>query len=165
MALIIETGAIVTGANSFTTDAEFAAYAAARNVTLPATEAERDALQILAVDYLFSKEQEMKGYRVSADQTLMYPRKGVCAYGFNVASDAIPTSLKNAQMELGMQVNTSELLVSGTTQNVASISLDGVISESYFSGGSWEQVRTDRADAYLDPLLVNNGSSNIMIRV
>ena len=165
MALIIETGAIVTGANSFTTDAEFAAYAAARNVTLPATEAERDALQILAVDYLFSKEQEMKGARVNAIQELMYPRKGVCAYGFNVASDAIPASLKNAQMELGMQVNTSELLVSGTNQNVASISLDGVISESYFSGGSWEQVRTDRADAYLDPLLVNNGSSNIMIRV
>ena len=165
MALIIEDGSIVAGANSFTTDAEFVAYAAARNLTLPATEAERDALQILAVDYLFSKETEMKGYRVSQDQTLMYPRKGVCAYNFNVASDAIPTSLKNAQMELGIQANTSGLLINATSQNIASISLDGVISESYFSGGSWEQVRTDRADAYLDPLLVNNGSNNIMVRV
>ena len=165
MALVIEDGTIVTGANSFTTDAEFAAYAAARNVTLPATEADRDALQVRAVDYLFSKEGSMKGSRINSVQDLMYPRSGVCAFGFKVESDDIPTSLKNAQMELGMQSYTSELLISGTNQNVASISLDGVISESYFSGGSWEQVRTDRADAYLDPLLVNNGSSNLMIRV
>ena len=165
MALIIEDGSIVAGANSFTTDAEFTAYAAARSITIPATEAERDALQILAVDYLFSKEQELKGSRVSIDQTLMYPRSGVCAYGFNIASDAIPTALKNAQMELAMQSYTSELLISGTTENLASFSVDGVYSESYHGGGSWEQVRTDRADAYLDPLTVNNGSANIMVRV
>ena len=108
MALVIEDGTIVTGANSFTTDAEFTAYATARNLTLPATEAERDALQIKAVDYLFSKESDMKGSRINAVQGLMYPRSGVCAFGFNVAINAIPVSLKNAQMELGVQVNTSD---------------------------------------------------------
>ena len=163
--LVIEDGTIVTGANSFATDAEFKAYANIRNFDVPATQPDREALLILAMDYLFSKEGEMKGSRINAVQGLMYPRRGVCAYNFNVASDAIPTSLKNAQMELAAQSNETSLLVSGTNQNVASISLDGVISESYFSGGSWEQVRTDRADAYLDPLLVNNGSSNMMIRV
>jgi len=68
-------------------------------------------------------------------------------------------------MELAVQSNKSALLVTGTTQNLASFSVDGVYSESYHGGGSWEQVRTDRADAYLDPLLVNNGSDNIMVRV
>ena len=95
----------------------------------------------------------------------MYPRSGVCAYGFNIASDSIPTSLKNAQMELAMQAGTSELLISGTVENLASFDVDGVYSESYFSGGSWAQVRTDRADAYLNSLSTNNGSSNIMVRV
>jgi len=165
MPLIIEDGTIVSGANSFVTDAEFQAYATARGFTLPATESERDTLQIKAVDYLFSKEQSMKGERINATQDLMYPRNGVCEYNFKVAKDAIPSNLKKAQMELAVQANESALLVTGTNQNLASFSLDGVISESYFSGGSWEQVRTDRADAYLDPLLKNNGSKNIMARV
>ena len=165
MALIIEDGTIVVGANSFVTAAEFIAYAGARNIAIPAISTEQEALLILAVDYLFSKEQEMKGARVSAIQDLVYPRRGVCANGFNVASDAIPQSLKNAQMELGIQSFTSSLLISGTNQNLASFNVDGVYSESYHSGGSWEQVRTDKADAYLDSLLKNNGSKNLMIRV
>ena len=165
MPLIIEDGSIVAGANSFVTVEQFVAYAKARNISIPVISSEREALLIRAVDYLFSKEQELKGSRVSPDQELMYPRKGVCANGFIVASDAIPSNLKNAQMELGMQAHTSDLLISGTNQNLESFNVDGVYSESYHSGGSWEQVRTERADAYLNPLLNNNGSSNLMTRV
>lgn len=163
--LIIEDGTIVANANSFATDEEFKIYANIRNFDVPATQPDRESLLVQAMDYLFSKESSMKGCRVSVDQELMYPRSGVCANGFNIASDAIPTSLKNAQMELAIQSNESAILISGTTQNLASFTVDGVYSESYFSGGNWEQVRTDRADAYLDPLLSNNGSSNIMTRV
>ena len=165
MALIIEDGSIVAGANSFTTDAEFQAYATARNITLPATEPERDALQILAVDYLFSVEDKMKGCRVSIEQELPYPRKGVCYNGFAVPSNSIPQALKNAQMELAIQVNTSDILVSEQTQNLASFDVKDVYSESYHGGGSWTEVRTDKANAYLNPLLVNNGSNNMMSRV
>ena len=165
MALIIETGAIIADANSFTTDAEFVTYAALRGFTIPATESERNTLQIKAVDYLFSKELSMKGARVSALQALMYPRKGADANGFGIASTVIPLSLKSAQLELAVQSYASELLISSTTQNLASIDVEGVYSESYFSGGSWERVRTERADAYLNPLLINNGSLNVMTRV
>ena len=163
--LIIENGSVVANANSFATDAEFKAYADIRNFDTPATQPDREALLVLAMDYLFSKEQNLKGERVSPDQELPYPRRGVCSNGFNIASDAIPQSLKKAQMELAAQANESSLLVSGTVQNLASFSVDGVYSESYFSGGNWEQVRTDRADAYLDSLTKNNGSDNMMIRV
>ena len=163
--LIIEDGSVVANANSFTTDAEFNTYASLRNLDVPATQPDREALLILAMDYLFSKEQELKGSRVSVDQVLPYPRRGVCANGFNIPSDAIPLSLKSAQMELAVQANASALLVTGETQNLASFNVDGVYSESYFSGGNWTQVRTDRADAYLDPLTKNNGSNNIMVRV
>jgi len=163
--LIIEDGSVVANANSFANDSEFNTYASLRNMTVPATQPDREALLILAMDYLFSKEQTLKGSRVSSEQTLMYPRRGVCANGFNIASDAIPLSLKSAQMELALQANDSGLLVTGEVQNLASFSVDGVYSETYFSGGGWTQVRTDRADAYLDPLLKNNGSNNIMTRV
>lgn len=163
--LIIEDGSIVVNANSFATDAEFNSYASLRNFDLPATQPDRESLLIVAMDYLFSKEQELKGSRVSSAQLLPYPRYGVCANGFNIASDAIPLSLKSAQMELAIQANASALLVTGETQNLASFNVDGVYSESYFSGGNWTQVRTERADAYLDPLTKNNGSNNMMVRV
>jgi hypothetical protein len=165
MALIIEDGTIVAGANSFTTDAEFVAYAALRGFTIPATEAERDPLQIQAVDYIFGKEFDMKGQRVNKTQELMYPREYVCIFNEELLKTDIPIQLKKAQMELAAQANESSLLVTGITQNLASIDVDDVYSESYHSGGSWEYVRTDRADVYLDPLLINNGSSNLMTRV
>ena len=163
MALVIEDGSIVAGANSFTTDAELTAYALARGFTLPATEAERDQLQILAVDYIFSVEDKMKGCRVSIDQELPYPRYGVCANGFNIPSDSIPQSLKNAQMELAVQANASDILINSNVQNVSKEKL-GELEVEYFSGGSWATVRTDRADTYLNPLLAN-ASNNIMTRV
>jgi len=163
--LIIEDGTVVTNANSFATDSELKAYANIRNLDVPATQPDREALLIQAMDYLFSKESSFKGCRVNADQELPYPRKGVCYNNFRIDSDEIPSALKKAQIELALQSNESSLLKTGDVQNLASFNVDGVYSESYFSGGNWEVVRTDRADAYLDPLLINNGSDNLMVRV
>jgi hypothetical protein len=165
MSLIIEDGTIVAGANSFTTDAEFVNYAALRGLAIPAAEAERDILQIRAVDYLSGKELMMKGIRTEKTQELMYPREDVYIYNNKILKTEIPSQLKKSQLELAVQAYASDLLITGTVQNLASFNVDGVYSESYHSGGSFEYVRTDRADVYLDPLLVNNGSGNIMIRV
>ena len=66
--LIIEDGTIVTDANSFATDDEFKTYANLRCLDVPATQPQREALLILAIDYLFSKEKQMQGCRVSPDQ-------------------------------------------------------------------------------------------------
>ena len=49
-------------------------------------------------------------------------------------------------------------------QNVQREKLD-TLEVEYFSGGSWAQIRTDSADTYLKPLMMNNGSDNIMVRV
>ena len=97
MALIIEDGSNVTNANSFNTDAELVAYAASRGLTLPATEAERDILQILAMDFVTDNEDDMQGYRVTSDQALSFPRTGVVVNGFLNESDKIPVTLKKAQ--------------------------------------------------------------------
>lgn len=162
--LIIEDGSIVDNANSFATDEEFKKYANLRCMEVPCTQPEREALLILAMDYLFSKESMMQGCRVSIDQELMYPRKGVCANNFHVPSDSIPKDLKRAQMELAVQANTDELLISQSVSNIAKEKLD-TLEVEYFNGGSWTTVRTDRADTFLDPLLKNSGSNNIMVRV
>ena len=162
--LIIEDGSIVVGANSFTTDAEFISYASARGATIPATEAERDVLQILAMDYFFSVETCLKGFRVSELQELPYPRNNVCANGFLVAGDKIPQGIKNAMLELAMQVNGSDLLVNASSKNTKREKLD-VLEVEYFSGGSWENIRTGKADAYLNPYKINNANQNLLQRV
>lgn len=163
--LIIEDGTVVADANSFATDDEFKTYANLRNFEVPATQPDREALLILAMDYIFSKESKLQGARLSADQDLPFPRYGVCANNFQLPSGTIPKAIKKAQMELALQANDSGLLVTGEVQNLASFNVDGVYSESYFSGGNWTQVRTERADAYLNPLYKNGGSNNIMTRV
>lgn len=164
MPLIIEDGSIVDDANSFTTDVEFLAYALARGVTLPSAETERDVLQILSMDKFVSEEDELKGCRVSQPQELPYPRTGVCAKGFLVASDTIPKGIKNGLLELAMQVKISPLLVNASTQNIQKEKLSK-LEVSYFNGGSYVFVRTDKADAYLDPYKINNGNANLLERV
>lgn len=163
--LVIETGAVIPNANSFATDDEFKTYANLRCMDVPATQPAREALLVLAIDYLFSVENKMSGCRVSIDQELPYPREGACANNFNIPSDSIPKALKNAQMELALQAGTSDILISEINENLASFTVVGVYAETYFSGGSWKTVRTDRADAYLNPLYMNGGSTNIMVRV
>lgn len=154
--LIIEDGSVVANANSFVTDAEFNTYANLRNMSVPATQPDREALLVQAMDYLFSKEQEFKGYRVSADQVLPYPRRGVCANGFNIPSDAIPISLKSAQMESALAANTIALLPNESLQNVQKTKVD-VLEISYFQGGSMTTVNLQAVDAKLKPLLKPTG--------
>ena len=155
MALIIEDGAVVAGANSFVTDEELTAYAAVRKVDLPALEADREALLIGAMDYLFSKEDCMKGCRVSELQDLPYPRRYVCINGFEVSSATIPSLLKQTQIEAAIAANTVALLPTESLQNVQSTKVD-VLEISYFQGGSMTTVNLQAVDAKLKPLLHDN---------
>jgi ABC-type hemin transport system ATPase subunit len=161
MALVIEDGTQIENANSYATDAEFSAYAAARNFTIPALEADRDVLMIKAMDYLADMESEMKGVRVSSSQAVSYPRSDVLTYGFIVNSDAIPQSLKNAQMEAAIAAYTQELLSNAVVNNVQSEAVD-VISTSYFDGGNDSRIKLDRVIAQLKHLLIDN---NQLLRV
>jgi hypothetical protein len=165
VALIIENGSIVDNANSFVTAAEMVAYAALRGVTITADTTTQEQQIILAMDYLVSREQSMKGTRVSDLQELPYPRFNVRYNGYYITGSEIPKELKNAQIELAIQLGSTELLLIEKTDNVQSISLDGVISKSFFSGGSYSTIRTDKADAYLDVLMNNNGSNNLITRM
>ena len=98
MSLTIEDGSGVADANSFVTVAEATAYAAARGLSLPATDAEKEQLLVKAADYLLSVEDRFKGERVAADQALSWPRSNVYLYGSlePLPNNQIPKALKNA---------------------------------------------------------------------
>ena len=152
MALIIEDGSIVDNATSYNTDAELAAYAEARGYTLPATEAERDILQIKAMDFINANESCMQGLRVSEDQEQAFPRNGVVVNGRLVASDKIPKTLKKAQNEASILVQDVALLTGTSVQNIQSEKLD-VLATSYFKGGKRVKLDAGRIYNYLSPVL------------
>ena len=153
MTLVIEDGTIVADANSYTTDVEFVAYAAARGLDIPALEADRDILQVLATDWLNGKEY--KGLYVDADTQFMpFPRSSLWAYGRTIDSAAIPKELKWAAMEAAAAAHTQELLLNQQKQNITKEKVD-VLEVTYAKGGIWSKVRVGRAMNYLKPFLLD----------
>jgi hypothetical protein len=161
MALVIEDGTGVSGANSFVTDAEYVAYAAARALTVASTADLREIELIKSMDYLFSKEPNMKGQRTLDAQENVYPRQDVFIRGVLLGNNAIPTELKNAQMEGGSAANGFDLLVNGSETDDKRQKLDTLEIE-FFEGGSWAIARTERIDNYLKPLLTSLGLSRVV---
>jgi hypothetical protein len=157
--LIIEDGTIVANANSIASDAEMKSYASLRGLSVPATQPEREALLVLAMDYLQSVENRMQGTRTVSTQSLPQPRQNVYLYGDVVDQNTIPIEYKNAQIEAAIAANDQGLLINSTSQDLASFTVNGVYAETYFEGGSWEVVRTDRIDAALAPLMTQGGFS------
>lgn len=99
MAIIVEDGTIVTGANSYVTTTELATYGTARGTTFTG-----DTEQLLhrAMDYLES--QSFVGTKSTSDQPLQWPRSGVSIDGYEVTSSTIPTELKNAQLATAIAI-------------------------------------------------------------
>lgn len=162
--LIIEDGSIVVDANSFVTDEEFKAYANIEGSTVPATQPDREALLIAAMKYIVAEECRYKGCRVSAEQELPFPRKLMVVNNFYIDSNVIHKNVKKAQMELALQAASSDLFLTGQTQDIASEKL-GELQVDYFSGGSSALIRTDTADVFLKPLMMYGGNENRTVRV
>ena len=159
MAIIVEDGTEVSGANSYVSEVEFAAYCSLRNV-----EPSNDAalLLIRAMDYLNTLEDSWQGSRVSATQPLAWPRQGVSLYGFPVASDAIPQSLKDGQCQLAIEADTQDLM-----PNLAANATGAVIREKvdaieigYSEGQGNTQPVFTAASRILKPMMRNTGGAS-----
>lgn len=160
MALVIEDGTQVASSNTYVSDAEYVAYAAARGKTIGSDATAREIELIKSMDYLEGHRDRFKGDKVTSTQSLQWPRTGVWIDSFQIDSDSIPQELKNAQMEAAIITNATELLQQGEVKDVQSEKVD-VIERSYFNGGSWSTIRTDTVDAYLDALLKNSGFGTV----
>lgn len=108
MALTIEDGSGVSGANSYATAAEFAAYAAAYGLTIPATTAEQEVLlrrAAAAMDAL-----AWRGTRTHRSaQALAWPRLGLVVHGDVLGSTTIPGQIKAGQMVLAAEIHADDL--------------------------------------------------------
>ena len=110
MALTIEDGSIVAGADSYVIVADLRSYAQKRGATLPVSDDACEVLLVKAMDYLQAEEPKFKGCRINSAQPLAWPRTGVRIDRFALPTNAIPTQLKHAQMALAIEAQTTDLM-------------------------------------------------------
>ncbi|MBB1599483.1 DnaT-like ssDNA-binding protein [Variovorax sp. UMC13] len=111
MALIIPPAA---GATSLCSVAAADAYHLARGNAAWALldNTAKEAALIRATDYLGGTYgQRWKGYRVSAEQTLDWPRYDVAVNGYLVDSSVVPAAVANACAELALRAATGPLTI------------------------------------------------------
>lgn len=163
MALVVEDGSIVAGADSYVSLADARALAAKYGMSLPADDTEAEAALRNGAGYVGLQESAMCGRRVSAVQSLSFPRTGISLWGFPVSSTTIPEQVIRAQVIASVEYGKgSAVRASSDGRAVASERVEGAVEVSYFNNGADGSVITITAaiDA-LRPLLcgMNNGSS------
>lgn len=122
MALTIEDGTIVAGADSFATAAELVAYAGNFGRVIPADTPSQEALLRRAA--LEMNAKPWKGRTVSQLQALAWPRYEVCLNKWLLPSDSIPAQIKAGQMALATEIHADDL--SPPEQRLGSISREKV---------------------------------------
>lgn len=162
MALTIETGAGVSGANSYASLAELRAFASVRGITLPQVESACESMLVGAADYLNTKT--WIGTPSTAEQYLAWPRRGALLYGVS-QEGLIPTQVKNAQLLLTLEINASgELLPNTRPNDTKRVKIDALSIEYFKMEEAANAITTPVVDALLKPLLGVNAGTFITVR-
>ena len=155
---------LTPGTDTYATEAELAAYAAARGITVIGTPS---VLLTKAMDYLATLEDRWQGERTSPTQPLAWPRTGVYVYGTALADDAIPQSLKDAQCRLALDVDAGTALLptvsAGSKGSVIEETVD-VVTVKYAEGANNTQPVFTAAMGLLKPLMKAGGGINFEVR-
>lgn len=103
MALTIEDGTGVAGANTYLSEDEFAAYASARGKIITGS---LEQLIIQAMDYV--ETLRFRGQKNSSDQALQWPRVGATRDGYELSSTTIPSELKDGVAEVALSIQAGD---------------------------------------------------------
>jgi hypothetical protein len=174
MALIVEDGTVVAGADSYVSLAVADAYHASRGITLWATmsEAEREQAIRRATDYMVQAyRQRWEGTRVSSVQSLDWPRNwvkqddyayisvnGATTIGgfFYYPANEVPLEVQNACAELAYRGAAGPLLADETKQQRAIREKVDVIEVEF---AAWTPTKANyrAVEAMLSPFLKSSG--------
>ena len=152
MALTIEDGSGVAGANSYIDVAAARTYAVARGLTLPAADGDVEALLIKSMDFIEAYRGAFQGLKTAATNSLQWPRTGVTLDGYPLAKDAIPQVLKDAQAQLAVDAQNADLMSTGSGREVVMERVDVVQVQYAESGNTNPQPIFTKAEALLKPL-------------
>lgn len=157
MALIVEDGTGVIGANSYITVAELRAFATDRAITIPVEDSLCTPLLVKATDYLDLRDYI--GTKAIDSQGLAWPRKAEGWYTEDngIYIYTIPSVLKTAQAMVAIEVQNGELLPSIRPGKYTSAKV-GSLSVSYATDANRSAaIRMTAVDTLLNPLLADGG--------
>lgn len=165
MALTPEDGTGLPNADSYISVADADAYHAARgNAAWAAFTTERkEQLLRQATDYMAVYSSAWQGQRVSSTQALDWPRYGVYANGFPVASDIVPVPVQNACALLGLKANASGGLTPDSKQAVKRKKVGPL--EIEYQDYSTATKRYGGIDSLLNPYLGAGAGNPYMARL
>lgn len=163
MALVVEDGSIVAGADSYLSLADARTLAAKYGYDLPTDDTEAEAALRNGAMYVGLQEPVMCGRRVSAAQSLAFPRTGISLYGFPVANNTIPDQVKLAQLIAGVEYGSGAVVRGSTDGRITTMErVEGAVTVQYANNGNTgSSITITAAMDALRPLLcgANNGSS------
>jgi hypothetical protein len=157
MALIVEDGSGVAGANTYATSQDLIDYAALRGVDLSdeAVPALESAL-IRAMDYL--EVQPFQGERYRLGQTLAWPRSNVWLHLSLISPTAIPRELIYGQIALAMEALTNDLQPNEREKgSVIEETISGAVTVRYSEHKPAMVTSWSKAQAIIQPLLKRGG--------
>lgn len=114
MAIIVEDGTQVPGANSFISVAYLQQYATDRDITLTGDTSVLEANLIRAMDRLYGYRMQFSGTKIKG-APLFYPRDDSYVDGEPWPNDEIPEELKKAQAVFAVAVNGGTALYANNT--------------------------------------------------
>lgn len=174
MALTVETGAVVAGADSYVSVADCTAYHAARgNTTWADTTKDKEALLRKATSFLDNQYvTQWKGLRTANNQPLQWPRQWVMQYDADarsgyagtpvyVESNVIPQLLKDAVCECALRFISKDMAPDlDAGGKLASLTV-GPITKSW-QPGTVQKTEYPHIDMLLKTLLKRRGSARVV---
>ena len=148
--IVVEDGSGKTDSNSYISEAGLTTYATDRGITLTGDAA---VLLIQAMDYI--EQQPFKGYKLTDDQALQWPRGNVMIDGYSVGTDEIPVLLQDALCEVALGVDAGNNPLAAEGRSTKREKVD-VIEVEYMDGAR-NKTYLAAAEAKLHKLLKVGG--------
>lgn len=166
MALVVEDGSVVSGADSYLSLSDARALAAKYGYSLPADDTEAETSLRNGAIYIGLQESSLCGRRVSPSQSLSFPRVGVSLYGFSLATNVIPDQIKLAQIIAGAEYGAGTDVRGSTDGRITTMErVEGAVTVQYADNGiTGANITITAAIDALRPLICG-GTNGLQFRV
>lgn len=156
--IVVETGAQISGANSYVSEADLTTYATDRGITISGDTAE---LLIQAMDYI--ENLDFKGYRLTEDQALEWPRSEVPKFDiYWYDTDEIPQLLIDGLCEVALAIDAGNSPLSNIDKSVKREKVD-VLEIEYRDGGNDTVIVRKIMNKLKDLLRNNHGGISFVV--
>lgn len=164
--LIVEDGSIVPFADSYISLSDARALADNFGWSLPVDDAEAESALRNGAIYIGLQEDSFCGSRVSASQSLSFPRTGLSVYGFPVPSTTIPQQALLAQLAAAVEYgNGTDVRGSSDGRITTMERVEGAVTVQYADNGvTGSTVTITAAMDALKPLICG-GNNGLQFRV